>query len=392
MPGALSKGLRFGPDPAASGAYPAAREAGATTNLDDLLGERGFSTAEGHLDGHTMAEAIFYGKGLRDAGSAIRFFFEEHKINKKLLMKALEKYEGFTCLPLSEECVRPRTTNWKGDPADAILTSNACWLGEAQLIGLLNKHCGEVRTWTAGPEKWVAAPERQNPFVQYGAFHDQTFIDKTVEKRQQSASGECFSSDRYETDGCQPDFENAISTFAVWDKRAEMVCVRDVPGVTLAAVLQHYKDDRPFRQLYGAWCEGRLLIRSKPTRGTTAGRRRTWKANWSGRQWRQGEPNNWSGRQWRQGKYHNWSCRQWRQEKSNNGWGRQWRCKELDSEWLHAGGEWWCGSEWSHGESRGGRSGGRLKSPPPKRHRRQGFFQSGREAHGEGATRGQPVR
>ena len=168
-----------------------------------------------------------------------------------------------------------------------------------------------------------------------------------MEKRQQSASGECFSSDRYETDGCQPDFENAISTFAVWDKRAEMVCVRDVPGVTLAAVLQHYKDDRPFRQLYGAWCEGRLLIRSKPTRGTTAGRRQTWKANWSGRQWCQGESNNWSGRQWRQGKYHNWSCRQWRQGKSHNGWGRQWRCNELDSEWLHASGEWWCGSEWS---------------------------------------------
>ena len=94
MPGALTKGLRFGPDPAASGAYPAAREAGATTNLDDLLRERGFSTAEGHLDGHTMAEAIFYGKGLRDAGAAIRFFFEEHKSNKKLLMEALEKSNG----------------------------------------------------------------------------------------------------------------------------------------------------------------------------------------------------------------------------------------------------------------------------------------------------------
>ena len=91
MPGALTKGLRFGPDPAASGAYPAAREAGATTNLDDLLGERGFSAAEGHLEGHTMQAAIFYGKGLRDATSAIRFFFEEHKSNKKLLMKALEK-------------------------------------------------------------------------------------------------------------------------------------------------------------------------------------------------------------------------------------------------------------------------------------------------------------
>ena len=191
--------------------------------------------------------------------------------------------------------------------------------------------------------------------------------DETLRMRQQSASGECFSSDRYETDGCQPDFENAISTFAVWDKRAEMVCVRDVPGVTLAAVLQHYKDDRPFRQLYGAWCEGRLLIRSKPTRGTTAGRRQTWKANWSGRQWCQGESNNWSGRQWRQGKYHNWSCRQWRQEKSNNGWGSQWR------EWSPAGGQWRQDKS-NHGGGRQWRCKEELdnewlKAPPPKRQR-----------------------
>ena len=44
----------------------------------------------------------------------------------------------------------------KADPAangaDTIITSSEWWLGEAQLTGLLNKHCGEARTWTAGPE------------------------------------------------------------------------------------------------------------------------------------------------------------------------------------------------------------------------------------------------
>ena len=70
-----SKGLRFVPDPAASGADPAASGAGApTTHLDSLLREDGFSSAEGHLDGHTMTDAILYGDGQRDARGAIRFF------------------------------------------------------------------------------------------------------------------------------------------------------------------------------------------------------------------------------------------------------------------------------------------------------------------------------
>ena len=208
------------------------------------------------------------------------FFFGQHKNALASFRKAAGGAHEPMCLPRQPaQWTRPSTNNWKPPfvkvGKDAVANSRT--LGEDQISGLLIKHCNEVRTWTLGPDHWVAQRPRESFYetrAYYGALLEQTWIAPTIEERRQSGRADVFS-EHYTTDGiCHPDLDNAISTIAVWDMDGSGVCTRSVPGITLAAVFNHYKDERGFDQIYKAWREGRVLQRAMKTRGTASGKLR----------------------------------------------------------------------------------------------------------------------
>ena len=74
-------------------------------------------------------------------------------------------------------------------------------------------------------------------------------------------------------DGCDPDLDNAISTFIVRDKSSARFfddgwCVRDGQGITLAELLFQFMDTHTYEQLYFSWLSCKLLIRRRLTWGS----------------------------------------------------------------------------------------------------------------------------
>ena len=99
----------------------------------------------------------------------------------------------------------------------------------------------------------------------------------------QAASGAgVFFPAQFHANGCTPDFDNPISTIAVWDKeRVGRVCVRNVEAATLAEVFDYYKDDFEFTHLYEVWKDGNVVHHKKHARGKSAGWKcKAWKNRW----------------------------------------------------------------------------------------------------------------
>ena len=71
-------------------------------------------------------------------------------------------------------------------------------------------------------------------------------------------------SDYYKSFQCDPDFNNAISTFAVYDKYSPgRVCFRFVHCISFTELVARCKDDYRFDSLKRTWLEGRAVVRPK---------------------------------------------------------------------------------------------------------------------------------
>ena len=136
-----------------------------------------------------------------------------------------------------------------------------------QVFIKLIEHCGEVRTWQVGPDRWIRLnDETLAGWKQLGGDHEQTSVEKTRELRRAAArrdhEPQVFS-ETCEAIGCVPDLDNAISTLAVYDAvDPTKICIRQVRGITLADVFCHYVDDAPYEYLMTFWLEGKLLVRA----------------------------------------------------------------------------------------------------------------------------------
>jgi hypothetical protein len=232
-------------------------------------------------------DIIFFGKRLT------HYFFEKHKAAVKSLEDKfqwchLEKMQ-FVFRLRESEISRPNTTNWRlrdsvrhrqkldirGSETN-LASSRAAF--DQIMDTLKQQHCGEVRVWPVDPDIWHSSTDKPD---HWGVDNEQ------VAARGAKGDSQSVFSSQNESWDCTPNFDEPISTFVVCDAVLDChVCLREVSGITLAEVLNHYcNEEVRFKDLYEAWLEGAILVRKRSTRGTTTNKRKLR----SGSSWWQGK-------------------------------------------------------------------------------------------------------
>ena len=202
-----------------------------------------------------------------------RTFFNQHEMFKARLAEAqaAEAKQGWGAPVMYS--MKPR-----GSVSEVTMTRGAA-RSKSQVDGKVIQHCGEVRTWQTQPDHWVRLdPDSEfHSWEKLGGDHYQTAVGKTRKERTAACgAGNSFAdtvfSHAHVCDGCSPDFDNAISTLAVYDAHdPTKICIRMVRGITLAEVFSHYLEDIKYEYLMACWLEGKRLA-GPMTRWTSAAR------------------------------------------------------------------------------------------------------------------------
>ena len=250
----------------------------------------------GHITGTDM-DTIFRARTSTQSFDKymIDYFWKLHKDNVKQLVEKYTKANGdWKKMPIVfflryEDLTRPDTTNWQrkrklgndeaASGAEGSLSTKTRERWSLRYDEFMAKvkhlHCGEVRVWQSDPELWRSdlTLNRALTSIDFGANNGLCSVSTSGAARGAEGSlvlarpDEAFSLHIYRED-CMPNFADPISTFAVRDStNRERVCIRDVRGITLAEVLNHYSDDFSFYALYEVWLEGKILVRSRASRG-----------------------------------------------------------------------------------------------------------------------------
>ena len=138
----------------------------------------------------------------------------------------------------------------------------------------LRLHIGSARTWSLRPELWfdlkqVSNRSRDFTEEELGANNYATSCPQLRSARGELAADgsgrwidDAVFSDYYKAFECDPDFNNAISTFAVYDKYSPgRVCFRFVHCISFTELVARCKDDYRFDSLKSTWLEGRAVVR-----------------------------------------------------------------------------------------------------------------------------------
>ena len=212
-------------------------------------------------------------------------FLEQSKRKKVELEKLFEEAQTVENLPVAlqrmepSSYAKPSTTNWSptySANGHEVAKSPLAICIENVRQKLVN-HQGEVRSWGVEPEQWHPMKDRTRELKQLwqavGGDNDLLEVHRRSEARKTmvSASGdkvdEVFSWNFIACGGCTPDFNDPISTVAVYDKKyPHQICVRQVNGITLAEVLMWYRNDFTFEKLYNTWIKGKIVVRRRPSR------------------------------------------------------------------------------------------------------------------------------
>jgi hypothetical protein len=183
---------------------------------------------------------------------------------------------------------RPETSNWsrtKQLPSGHVLTLGQTALAKAQITSKLKFHFGEVRAWPPGThDEWTALDvpsglthDSEATEAACGASNAVVNVKARKEDRQWhdwENEGDLWDDPVFASDNsvivdhCNPDLNNAITTFIVRDKSFfqgfdHQWCVRDGQGITLAELLLQFKATHTYEQLYLSWLSCKLLIRRR---------------------------------------------------------------------------------------------------------------------------------
>ena len=243
--------------------------------------------------GDLVQDALLQG---HESSYAIQVMALKGKDAAEQLEEALSQRDsgGLELLQIGSHLVtRPETSNWsrtKRLPSGRVITLGQAAMAKAQIMSKLKFHFGEVRTWPPGKrDDWTAldvhcemADDIKATEAACGAANPLTNVDARKEDRQWYAwenegdlwGDPVFASDySVMVDHCDPDLNNAITTFIVRDKSFfqgfdHRWCVRDGQGITLAELLLQFKATHTYEQLYFSWLSCKLLIRRRLGRGT----------------------------------------------------------------------------------------------------------------------------
>ena len=113
----------------------------------------------------------------------------------------------------------------------------------------------------------VPSPEFQWTPEMLGKSDTRIRVAKTIKARMRQNGGVDVFTKKFHAIDCTPDFNNAISTFAVFDADGENICYRDVRFCSMLEFVLHYVNDWalpvPYQMLNSAWAEGALLVDRK---------------------------------------------------------------------------------------------------------------------------------
>ena len=259
--------------------------AGARPNLSAIFNSV-LSFKDAHAQGMDISQPVLSADQWPPEPAYMRLtkaFFDDHKQFKAKLREDFKKIvQEEACLPLLLHMepglhTRPSTVNWRPTPThgrtlhfsanSGTMRDGFELMSEAQVFGKLNEYCGEVRTWQVGPERWLRIDDSIASWERLGGDHYQTSVSKTRELRTAACGAsieDSVFSMAWEAVGCSPDFDNAISTFAVYDAvEPTKICIRQVQGITLAEVFSHYLEENPYEFLMSAWLEGKILVKTR---------------------------------------------------------------------------------------------------------------------------------
>ena len=139
-----------------------------------------------------------------------------------------------------------------------------------QIHGTVSFHKGEVRMWPpGGNDVWKHVKPHLRNFVLQSQGGWQTKVpstnyDRTFElfrdtRRQTGSPVDCFT-DRFKAVDCTPNFNNAISTVAVWDMNNKDICIRHANGVGLEELFDARCGQETFLELYEWWVQGHPIL------------------------------------------------------------------------------------------------------------------------------------
>jgi hypothetical protein len=214
----------------------------------------------------------------------------KHSEHKK---KWKESDPSISSMSMSERSLRRAdTSNWKsGDK------STLHQLQRAEIEAIMKSHEGEARLWQTEPECWVPLVDEgilASGLAGMGQDQAGTYVRRTSAARGAEFSlmarptfwgklRDVVDFGPYLTASPQPEggpnLDDAVSTLVVRAfpssrEGAPEYWLRKVWVITLAEVLNNFKDDEAFDAIYKAWCEGPVVIRARPTRGVAAGKAR----------------------------------------------------------------------------------------------------------------------
>ena len=215
---------------------------------------------------------------------------QQHSEHKRLWK---ESDPSIASHSISERSLRrAETTNWKrGD------SSTRHQLKKAEIEAIMKSHEGEARLWQTEPECWVPLVDEgilASGLAGMGQDQAGTYVRRTSAARGAEFSlmarptfwgklRDVVDFGPYLTASPQPEggpnLDDAVSTLVVRAfpssrEGAPEYWLRKVWVITLAEVLNNFKDDEAFEIIYQAWAEGPVVIRARPPRGVAAGRAR----------------------------------------------------------------------------------------------------------------------
>lgn len=160
---------------------------------------------------------------------------------------------------------------------------------------LIVKHQGEVRQWPPmGSEKWFRVKSWKTKRLLATSKQEKTSgqmfalpcREERVKYMAQHAPHhpspdlwglqvDFFKDPPDQVHACSPNFDNAISTVAVYDKSSETdMCLRSCWGITLAEYFVLFGKLETWQALYHQWCTGHVIVWAKAQRGQKGGKAR----------------------------------------------------------------------------------------------------------------------
>ena len=241
--------------------------------------------------GCTLVGRFFYEKARRSADVYEPFWASHKNAELALLNKeGTKQWRLFKEFEMSD-LNRAMTRNWDHWLAD---TLDGCGIRKTneelmfdQIKVKLRNHSGEARTWPpTQTERWVLAAPRIRALVLVASMASEQLQahQKSADREKDCVKGDrfadlvsgeegcvwrpkdIFSSD-YAVEECTPDFENAISTLAVYDCSGQKVCLREVSCITLGELFYNCGKEHTYAELYMQWVMGYIVIKRRTFQG-----------------------------------------------------------------------------------------------------------------------------